>query len=133
MRSLSCKTQCSELQEKICRLWMKESESHSVLSDSLQTPIVHGYLQVRILEWVAFPFSGDLPNPRIKPRSPTLQAYSLLPEPPGKTVHACVLSCFNRVQLCMTLWTSPPGSSVHGILQARILQWVAVLSSRGSS
>ena len=45
--------------------------------------------------------------------------------------HACVLSCFSRVQLCVTLWTvcSPPGSSVHGILQARILEWAAVSSS----
>ena len=29
--------------------------------------------------------------------------------------------------------SSPPGSSVHGILQARMLEWVAMLSSRGSS
>ena len=29
--------------------------------------------------------------------------------------------------------SSPPGSSVHGILQARILEWVAMPSSRGSS
>ena len=30
-------------------------------------------------------------------------------------------------QLCWTLWTcSPPGSSVHGIFQARILEWVAL-------
>ena len=29
--------------------------------------------------------------------------------------------------------SSPPGSSAHGILQARILEWVAILSSRGSS
>ena len=28
---------------------------------------------------------------------------------------------------------SPPGSSVHGILQARILEWFVMLSSRGSS
>ena len=28
---------------------------------------------------------------------------------------------------------NPPGSSVHGILQARILEWVAMISSRGSS
>ena len=28
---------------------------------------------------------------------------------------------------------SPPGSTVHGILQARILEWVATSSSRGSS
>ena len=38
---------------------------------------VHGILQARILEWVAIPFSRDLPNPGIKPRSPALQADSL--------------------------------------------------------
>ena len=38
---------------------------------------VHGILQARILVWVAFLFSGDLPNPVIKPRSPSLQAGSL--------------------------------------------------------
>ena len=41
------------------------------------------------------------------------------------------------MQLCLTLCNpmdySPPGSSVHGILQARILEWVAVPFSRGSS
>ena len=31
-------------------------------------------------------FPGDLPNPGIEPRSPALQADSLLPEPPGKTL-----------------------------------------------
>ena len=40
-------------------------------------------------------------------------------------------------QLCPTLCNpmdcSPRGSSVHGILQARILEWVAVPFSRGSS
>ena len=40
-------------------------------------------------------------------------------------------------QLCPNLYDSmdcsPPGSSVHGILQARILEWVAMPSSRGSS
>ena len=33
---------------------------------------------------LSFPSSGDLPNPGIKPRSPALQADSLLSEPPGK-------------------------------------------------
>ena len=45
---------------------------------------------------------------------------------------ACLLS-----QLCLTLCDptdcSPPGSSVHGILRARILEWVAMPSARGSS
>ena len=40
-------------------------------------------------------------------------------------------------QLCLTLCdpmdSNPPGSSVHGILQARILEWVAMPSSRGFS
>ena len=45
---------------------------------------VHGILQTRILEWVAIPFSGDLPNPGIEPRSPALQADSLPSEPAGE-------------------------------------------------
>jgi len=36
-----------------------------------------GILQARILERIAFPSPGDLPNPRIKPLSPALQADSL--------------------------------------------------------
>ena len=40
-------------------------------------------------------------------------------------------------QLCPTLWDpmdcNLPGSSVHGISQARILEWVAIFFSRGSS
>ena len=45
-----------------------------------------------------------------------------------------MLSHFSHVWLFATLWTcSPPGSSVHGILQARILAWVSMPSSRGYS
>ena len=40
-------------------------------------------------------------------------------------------------QLCLTFCNSmdcsPPGSSVHGILQAKIVEWVAIPFSRGSS
>ena len=35
--------------------------------------------------------------------------------------------------LCNSMRCSPPGSSVHGISQARMLEWVAISSSRGSS
>ena len=46
------------------------------------------------------------------------------------------LCCF-VTQLCATLCDpmdcSLPGSSVHGILQARILEWVTIPFSRGSS
>ena len=47
------------------------------------------------------------------------------------------LSFAQWLQSCPTLWKpmdySPPGSSVHGIVQVRILEWVAMPSSRGSS
>ena len=45
---------------------------------------VHGIRQARILEWVVFPFSRDLPNPGIEPRSPTLQGGPVPAEPQGK-------------------------------------------------
>ena len=35
--------------------------------------------------------------------------------------------------LCDPVDGSPPGSSVHGLLQARILEWVTVFFSRGTS
>ena len=46
---------------------------------------VHGSLQARILEWVAIPSPGDLPQPGIEARSPATQVDSLPSEPPGKT------------------------------------------------
>ena len=39
---------------------------------------------LRILEWVAYPFPGNLPDPGIKPGSPALQVDSLVAELPGK-------------------------------------------------
>ena len=39
---------------------------------------VHGISWARILEWVAIPSPGDLPNPGIEPMSSALQADSLL-------------------------------------------------------
>ena len=76
--------------------------------------------------------------PGIKPWSPALQADALPSEPQGSP-------CFIKSgwkwkwsrSVCLTLCDpvdcSPPGSSIHGILQARILEWVAISFSRGSS
>ena len=44
----------------------------------------------------------------------------------------CAKSRQSCPALCNPLDRSPPGSSVHGILQARILEWVTMPSSRGS-
>ena len=48
--------------------------------------------------------------------------------------HQCpVLVAWSCPTLCCPMDCSPPGSSVHGILQARIVEWVAIPFSRGSS
>ena len=53
-----------------------------------------------------------------------------------KCSHMCVLHA-KSLQSCLTMCDptdcSPPGFSVHGILQARILEWVAISFSKGSS
>ena len=100
----------------------------------------------RILEWVASPSPGDLPNPGVEPGSPALQGDSLPTGYPGShgrryytiywILHEAVsmLSCFSHVPLVVTPWTvAPQPSSVLGILQVRILEWLAMPSSRGSS
>ena len=70
-----------------------------------------------------FPPPGDLPE--LLSRSSLTQVIS-----------ACAL-CAKSLESCPTLFNptdcSPPGSSVHGILQARILEGVPMPFSRGSS
>ena len=53
-----------------------------------------------------------------------------LAEAPGCVHTQSLQSCLT---LCNPMGCSPPGSSVRGILQARILEWVAMSSQRGSS
>ena len=80
-----------------------------------------------------FPSPGDLPNPGIEPRSPSLQADALPSELPGKPkVKVTYLSpaAAKSLQSCPTLCNpidgSPPGSPIPGILQARTLEQVAI-------
>ena len=52
---------------------------------------------------------------------------------PGVLLSRCARVCvLSHVLLWDPMDCSSPGSSVHGILQARILEWIAVSSSRGS-
>ena len=48
-------------------------------------------------------------------------------------VKGCVCVCVCCVQLCNTMDCSLPGSSVHQILHAELLEWVAIPFSTGSS
>ena len=65
--------------EEVVQYTPCESISHSVMSDSLRPlglpgSFVHRIPQARILEWLPFPSSGDLPNPGLELRSPAPQA-----------------------------------------------------------
>ena len=102
---------------------------------------VLGISQARILDRVAmsssrrsFPPPGDLFLPGIKPAPPALAGVFFITEPPQKPTQQLLklISVLYVLvtQSCLTLRNpmdcSPPGSSVHGILQARILEWVAI-------
>ena len=87
-----------------------------------------------------------LPKWYLKMELPNHIFFSLLllvPEYESPVLTFCCVGSANPVdflicaQLCPTLFDpmdcSQPGSSLHGISQARILEWVAISSSRGSS
>ena len=112
--------------------------SHKVVSNSCDP---HGlyrpaFLSIRFSRqeyWSGLPFPspGDLPNPRIEPGSPALQADSLPTELPGKPV-----KLFSHVQLFVIPWMKPTrhvhpwnflgkstGVSCHFLLQGIYLTW----------
>jgi len=63
-----------------------------------QVPLSMGFSRQECWSGLPFASPGDLPNPGIEPRSPALQADSLLPEPPGKlTLIGAKISTSKRV------------------------------------
>ena len=74
--------------------------------------------------WSGFPSPGDLPNPGIEPRSPTLQLDSLPAEPQGKPKNTGVGS------LSLLHWIFPTQESNQGLLHGR--QILYQLSYQGS-
>ena len=81
-----------------------ESESHSVVSDpatpwtvARQAPLSMGLSRQGYWRGLPFPSPGDLPDPGIKPRSPTLQADSLPSEP--LTRHTEELIAFPQMKI----------------------------------
>ena len=101
-----------------------------------QAPLSMGFSRQGYWSGFPFPSPGDLHDPKIEPTSPVLAAKFFSNEPPGEPQHYLRVKS-EVAQSCLTLCDAvdctPPGSSVHGILQARILEWVAISFSRGSS
>ena len=106
-------------------------------SQSHQAPTVHGILQVRILEWVAFPSPGDFPKWGVKPGSPALQADSLPSEPPGKPLKAFIqfssVQSLSRVWLFATLWIAARQDSLSITNSQSSLKLISIESVMPSS
>ena len=100
-------------------------------------------LQARILEWVAISFSRGSSQPRdqtwvsctagqLFTLWATREAYGINLNPSNSLSHMLPLRVCSPVS--SSLWPYVTcDSSVHGILQARIMDWVAMPSSKGSS
>ena len=81
---------------------------------------VHGIFQARVLEWVAISFSRGSSRPRDQTQVSHIAGRRF------------TISVTKVAPWCPTL-CNPMDYRVHGILQARILEWVAFPFSRGSS
>ena len=149
--------------EWVCHLILKWKWSRSVMSDSLwpvdcspPSSSVHWILQARILEWGAISFSNlilkIIPNWLTILYHIFLGCFHLTPlnwsslsdskfwEFLVSLIHDCILQEFAylvaqlRLSLCDPMDCSLPSSLVHRIFfQAKILEWVSICSSRGSS
>ena len=101
-----------------------------------QAPLSMGFCRQEYWSGQPFPSPGDLPDPEIKPGSrvvPELQVDSLSPSHHGSPNYwrgdsFVAKSC---LPLCNPMDCSLQGSSLQGIPQARILEWVSISLSRG--
>ena len=105
------------------KLEVKVAQSCLTLCDPMNYT-VHGIFRLEYWSRQPFPSSGDLPNPGIEPRSPTLQVDSLPAEPKGKPKNAGVGS------LSLLQWIFPTQESNWSLLHCR--QILYQLSYQGS-
>ena len=100
-----------------------------------QAPLSMGFC--RILEWIAISLSRGSSQTRDWTHISCIGRQILYHRALREVIYMCVCACVKFLQSCPTLCDhmacSPPGSSVNGILQARILEWIAMPSFRWSS
>ena len=87
---------------------------------------VHGVFQASVLEWVAISFSRGSSQPRARTQFSRIVDRRFTVWKERKVAQSCPT-------LCDPMDCSRPGFSVHGIFQARVLEWAAISFSRGSS
>ena len=91
---------------------------------------VHGILQTRVLEWVAISFSRGSSRPRDRTQVRCITGRFFYHLSHQRSPYFMCAAAAKSLQSCPTLCGpidgSPTGSPVPGILQARILEWVAI-------
>ena len=107
-----------------------------------QDPLPMGFSRREYWSGLPFPSPRDLPGPGIETTplmSPALAGGFFTSSTTWETFNpsstwACAVLSHSVVSDSRDpMDCSPPGSSVHGISQARVLEWIAVSFSRGSS
>ena len=96
--------------------WVR-SDSATPWTVACQAPLFMGILQARILEWVAMLSSRRSSQPRIEPRSPTLQANALQFWAPRVIRIEVYLSVSFFHSLCLCISTTHVFRDVHGVTQ----------------
>ena len=94
-----------------------------------QAPLSMEFSRQKQWSGMSFLPPEDLPDPGVEPRSSARQTDSLpseLPRKPPLTPYVCVLVAQLCPTLCDPTECCPPGSSIHVIFQARVLEWVAI-------
>ena len=88
-------------------------------------PLPLGFFKPRILEWVAISFSKAFSWPRDRTQVSCIagRCFTIWVTTADTTAAKLLQSCLT---LCDPIDGSPPGSPIAGILQARILEWVAM-------
>ena len=122
-------------------------------SQARQAPLSMGFPRQEYWSKLPFPSPRVLPYPGMEPTSPALAGEFFTTEPPGKprlrqSVNQELKESWNLINWILKKWSevsqssltlcdpidcSLPDSSIHGIFQARVLEWVAISFSRGSS
>ena len=97
---------------------------------TLQAPLSTGFPRQK-LEWAAVSFSRGSSRPRDRTWVSCTGRRIVYHWGPWEL--CCVLVVQSSITLCDPVDYSLPGSSLHGIFQVRILEWVAIFFSRGSS
>ena len=97
----------------LCQLPSIVSDSTKSWTVACQAPLSMKFSRQEYWNGLLFPSPGDLPDPRIKPRSPALQADSLPAEPQGKPKNTGVGS------LSLLQWIFLTQESNWGLLHCR--------------